>query len=141
MRRAPFILLGMLVLPMLAPTQAAHAADGKLAVAAQMHAGPGYNYPEVRRLAKDLSVNIHGCLKSSDWCDVTWRGNRGWVPASAVDARRNTERFPVKDYGAKMGVPEVTFQLNSYWDANYHGALWYPDRALFVGQDASYNVQ
>lgn len=140
MRRAPFILLGMLVLPMLA-THAAQASEGKLVSAAHLLAGPGYNYPEVRRLAKGLSVDIHGCLKNWDWCDVTWRGNRGWVPAAAVEARRNAERFPVKDYGAQMGVPEVTFQLNSYWDANYNGALWYPDRAHFVGQDASYNVQ
>lgn len=140
MRRAPFILLGMIALPIMA-LQPAQAAEGRLASAVHMYAGPGDSYPELRRLAKGLSVDIHGCLKSWDWCDVTWRGNRGWVPARAVDARRNDERLPLKDYGAQSGVPEVTFQLNSYWEANYNGALFYRDRGNWLGSAAEYNVQ
>jgi len=84
MRRARFIILGMLALPVLT-TQIAQAADGKLSSAVSMQAGPGAEFPEVRRLAKDLTVDIHGCLKSWDWCDVSWRGNRGWIPAAAID--------------------------------------------------------
>ncbi len=140
MRRLPFIILGMIALPIMT-VQSSYAADGKLAVASQMYAGPGHSYPELRRLAKGLSVDTHGCLKSWDWCDVTWRGNRGWVPAAAVNAHRDAERRPVKDYGAQMGVPEVTFQLNSYWDANYNRALFYRDRGNFIDVSAGFNVQ
>jgi uncharacterized protein YraI len=140
MRRLPFIILGMIALPIMT-VQSSYAADGKLAAAVHMYAGPGPAYPELRRLAKGLSVDIHGCLKSWDWCDVTWRGNRGWVPAAAVDTHRDDERRPVKDYGAQMGVPEVTFQLNSYWDANYNRAIFYRDRSNFMDVSARFNVQ
>ena len=145
MRRAPFIVLGMLAIPFLT-TQIAQAADGKLSDAVEMRAGPSGTYPAVTRLAKGLSVDIHGCLKSWDWCDVSWRGNRGWVPASAITARQDDQRLPLVQYGPKLGVPEVTFQLNSYWDSNYSHSLWYGQRdtlrdSTAVRESAVYNPQ
>ena len=140
MRRAPFIVLGLFALPLLT-SQLAQASDGKLSTAVQMRAGPSSNYPSVTRLAKGLSVDIHGCLKSWDWCDVSWRGNRGWVPAEAVDSRGEQGHLPINQYGAKSGVPEVTFQLNSYWDSNYNAHSWYADRDTWSRQSASFNVR
>jgi len=127
MRRASIILMGMLGLP-LAVTQPVQAADGKLSSAVQMYAGPSSEFPAVRRLAKGLSVDVHGCLKTQDWCDVSWRGNRGWIPAAAVSV----------DARAVANVPEVRFQLNTYWDAHYNSALWYVQRDQYLRQSASY---
>ena len=139
MRRAPFIILGMLAVPLLT-AQIAQAADGKLSSAVKMHAGPGTEFPDVRHLAKGLSVDIHGCLKTWDWCDITWRGNRGWVPAEAVGYRHDNETTPIKEVGPRVGVPEVTFQLHSYWDSHYNNTLWYGNRDAYVKQSASYDI-
>ena len=127
MRRAPFILIGMLSLPLLLAT-VAQAADAKLSTAVQMRSGPGDEFPAVTRLAKNLAVDIHGCLKDWDWCDVSWRGNRGWVRAESVDYHKAGKRLPVQQYGTQLGIPEVTFQINSYWDDHYNDALWYGER-------------
>ena len=115
----------------------AHAADGKLASAVQLRAGPDAKYPSVTRLAKGLSVEVHGCLKTWDWCDVSWRGDRGWVEASAINTRAD-QRLPVSQVGPQLGVPEVTFQLNSYWDKNYNKSSWYGDRDTWSRYSASY---
>ena len=136
MRRAPFIIVGMLAIPLFA-IQGAQASEGRLSDAVQMRAGPDGAYPSVTRLAKGLSVDIHGCLKSWDWCDVSWRGNRGWVPATAI----YNQRAPISKAGPQSGVPEVTFQLNAYWDQNYNQSLWYNQRDAFNRQTARYNVQ
>lgn len=135
MRRVPFIILGMLS-PLLLAT-GAQAAAGKLATAVEMRSGPGAEFPAVTRLANNLNVDIHGCLKSWDWCDISWRGNRGWVPAEEVDFRKDRDRFPVKEHGSRLGVPEVTFQINSYWSDHYNDALWYGERDR-LRQSASY---
>jgi uncharacterized protein YraI len=128
MRRASVILLGTLSLP-LAVIHPAQAAAGKLATAVQMHAGPSTEFPSIRRLAKGLSVDIHGCLKSQNWCDVTWRGHRGWVPASAVSVKAHET----------PAIPEISFQLNSYWDTHYNSTLWYMQRDRYLKQSTSYS--
>jgi uncharacterized protein YraI len=127
MHRASFIFIGMLSLPFLLTT-VAQAADGKLSAAVQMRSGPGNEFPTVTRLAKNLSVDIHGCLKDWDWCDVSWRGNRGWVRADSVYSQKGDEHLPIQRYGTQLGIPEITFQINSYWDNHYNDALWYGER-------------
>jgi len=141
MRRAPFILLGILAVSFLTTAAQAAAAGGKLAAPVQMFAGPGSDYPFVRRLAKGLSVEVHGCLKSWDWCDVTWRGTRGWVPAAGIAHRDDEKNVPITEFGPEVGVPEVSFQLNSYWDKYYNSSLWYQQRDMWARINASYNVQ
>ena len=90
-----------------------------------MYAGPGDAYPQVMRLTAGLQIGIHGCTHTAAWCDVTWRGKRGWVPAAALELRENGDRMPV----SALTVPETTFELASYWAANYKTRLWYRDRA------------
>ena len=118
----------------------AHAADGKLASAVQLRAGPDDKYPSVTRLAKGLSIDIHGCLKTWDWCDVSWRGDRGWVEAAAINYTRGDRRLSVRQLGPQVGIPEVTFQLNSYWDQNYNHSSWYSDRDVWSRYSASYDI-
>jgi len=138
MRCASFT-LGILAFALFAPI-AAQAADGRLSSVVQLRAGPGDEYPTVRRLAAGLSVEIHGCLKTWEWCDVSWRGNRGWADARAVDYGHRDQPMPVAQFGAQSGLPEVTFQLNSYWDDHYNADPWYAKRDTFSRTSASYSV-
>jgi uncharacterized protein YraI len=116
----------------------ARAAEGQLSSAVQLRAGPGDEYPAIKRLARGLSVDIHGCLRTWDWCDVSWRGARGWVAADALAAERQDLRIPVAEYGPALGVPAISFRLSAYWDANYNSAPWYAERDVWSRHSAAY---
>ncbi len=105
------------------------AANGSTSQGVQMQAGPGTEYPDVMRLAPNLKVTIHACARAWDWCDVEWRGNRGWIPAAALDYRRDDTLLPVSDYGPRVGIAQVEFNLSKYWDAYYRQRPWYPQRS------------
>lgn len=104
------------------------AANGSTSKGVQMQAGPGSEYPAVMRLAPNLKITIHGCARAWDWCDVEWRGNRGWVPAATVGYRMDDTLLPVSNYGSRVGLPQVDFDITSYWDSHYRQRPWYPQR-------------
>ena len=103
----------------------ANAAGGNTLASTDMFAGPGDQFPQVMHLAPDLKVQIHGCLRNGLWCDVTWRGNRGWVAAQSLAYRAGTDRVALEQPAAE--VPPVTFDLRAYWEQNYRDRLWYAD--------------
>ena len=92
------------------------AANGATSQSAQMHAGPGQDFPGVMRLAPNLKVTIHGCMQAWAWCDVEWRGNRGWVSAAALDYRLDGSVLSVSGYGPRVGIPQLDFNLAKYWE-------------------------
>lgn len=104
------------------------AANGATSRGVKMQAGPDIGYPDVMRLAPNLKVTIHGCARVSKWCDVEWRGNRGWVPAEALDYRLDRTLLPVASFGPRIGIPEAAFDLAAYWDAHYRQRPWYSER-------------
>ena len=95
-----------------------------------------HGFPAVKRLARGLKIQVYGCLNSWDWCDVAWRGTRGWVPSSIVEFQREDMRLLVDKYGPSLGVPEVNFVLTSYWGANYSKSVWYADRDMWRRRSA-----
>jgi uncharacterized protein YraI len=104
------------------------AANGTTSQGVQLQAGPGTEYPDVMRLAPNLKITIHGCARAWDWCDVEWRGNRGWAPAAALAYSLDRSLLPVANFGPRVGLPEVEFNLAKYWEAHYQQRPWYPDR-------------
>ena len=113
---------------------AASDARGTTAAGTTMFAGPNTDYPQVMRLAGGLQVAIHGCMSDWQWCDVTWRGKRGWVAAAALEYHGNGERVALAT-GPHPAIPTANFEFNSYWNANYRARLWYSDRAKWQSLD------
>ncbi len=111
---------------------AAFAANGSTSQGVEIQAGPGSEYPDVMRLAPNLKITIHACTRAWDWCDIEWRGNRGWAPAAALDYRLDDTLLPVSDFGPRVGLPQVEFNLTRYWDANYRQRPWYSQRQEWV---------
>jgi uncharacterized protein YraI len=105
---------------------AADVAHGATVAGANMYAGPSERYPQVMHLGPSLQVSIHGCAADLQWCDVSWRGKRGWVSAAALEYHDNGEAMPV---AATTAIPTATFEFSRYWEANYRSRLWYSDRA------------
>ncbi|MGE4063011.1 MAG: SH3 domain-containing protein [Rhodospirillaceae bacterium] len=131
---AAFVVLSFLAAPALA------ASNGSTAQPVMLQAGPGTEFPEVMRLAPNLKITIHGCARAWDWCDVEWRGNRGWVPALALHYRLDRSLLPVSSYGPRIGLPEVEFDLTKYWEAHYQQRPWYPQRHEWSARLTSTNL-
>lgn len=106
----------------------AHAAPGYTDSRVAMRAGPGYDYPRVTDLGRNTRVNIHGCIRRYDWCDVSVRGVRGWVPSDELLFRYRGRPVRVVEYGPRISLPMLTFSFDTYWDDNYRRSSFYRDR-------------
>jgi uncharacterized protein YraI len=49
------------------------------AISVHLHAGPATRYPIIGTIPIDEEITVHGCATVGLWCDVEWRGDRGWV--------------------------------------------------------------
>jgi uncharacterized protein YraI len=123
-------------MPLVLAAVPAYASETQLIDAIQLRTGPSDSYPAVKRLAKGLDVQVHGCLQTWDWCDVEWRGARGWVPAHAVEFQREDRHLPLNRYGKTLAVPVIGFSLAKYWDAHYKTEPWYGERDRWMQRSA-----
>lgn len=112
----------------LAIPAAAQAAPGFTDGRVALRAGPGYDYPRVTDLGRNTRVNIHGCIRRYDWCDVSVRGVRGWVPSNDLMFRYQGRPVRVVEYGPRIALPTLTFSFDTYWTDNYRRSGFYRDR-------------
>ena len=91
-----------------------------------MRAGPGSRYPVVTTIPSDREVIIHGCLSNWDWCDVSWRRNRGWVFSDYLEALYRSRRIGFDEYRTYIDIPFVSFGFG-YWDRYYRDRPWFDD--------------
>jgi uncharacterized protein YraI len=101
------------------------AAQGYATADVNMRAGPGTEYPVVDLIPTDAYVDIHGCLSDGAWCDVSWKGERGWVDSSYLDYFYNNRYVYLPEYIDTIDVPIAVFSLDTYWNDYYVGEPWY----------------
>ena len=126
--RALFIAATVLLLP-----TAALAAPGIVTTTVSLRAGPGEGFPTVDRIPGGERVNIHGCLRGTAWCDVSWSDDRGWVSSQYLEYLYRSRYVYLPDYVDEIDVPVVPFVLTSYWSSYYAGRPWYQRRAYWSG--------
>ena len=109
----------------LALSDTALAANGYTTGNVNMRTGPGINYPRIAVIARGARVTIRGCVRNHRWCDVTWRGWRGWV--SALYLVRTRYRRPIyrPGYPPLWGGPIIQFRFERYHER------WYRDRPYY----------
>jgi hypothetical protein len=78
-------------------------------------------------------VTIYGCLSGWSWCDIGWRGNRGWAAGQYLQVVYHNQRGPITSYGGYIGLPFITFSLDSYWNNNYRHRNFYGQMRRFEG--------
>ena len=91
-------------------------------------AGPSTNFPRVSTIPAGVAVTIFGCLRDLGWCDTSWQGQRGWVSGRYLERLYDGRRVVVAEYGARIGVPIISFHFGNYWDRYYSDRSWYRDR-------------
>ena len=112
---------------------AALAAPGIVTTTVSLRAGPGEGFPTVDRIPGGARVNIHGCLRGTAWCDVSWSDDRGWVSSQYLEYLYRNRYVYLPDYVDEIDVPVVPFVLTSYWSSYYAGRPWYHRRAHWSG--------
>ena len=126
--RGSFIAAAVLLMP-----TAALAAPGIVTTTVSLRAGPSEGFPTVDRIPGGARVNIHGCLRGTAWCDVSWSDDRGWVSSQYLEYLYRNRYVYLPDYVDEIDVPVVPFVLTSYWSSYYAGRPWYHRRAYWGG--------
>jgi uncharacterized protein YraI len=99
---------------------------------ADVFAGPAPDYPVVSQLPQGLQVTVYGCVAGYSWCDVAVPNLRGWIDASTLSYPYQGGYVPLETYGANIGLPIVTFSVDSYWGSYYRGQPWYHDQGRWI---------
>jgi uncharacterized protein YraI len=90
-----------------------------------MRAGPGTRFPVVTTIPQDRNVTLHGCEQNFNWCDVSWRNNRGWVFADYLDVRWRGMDRSVSEVGPRIDLPIIGFTVGDYWGRFYQDRPWF----------------
>jgi uncharacterized protein YraI len=93
-----------------------------------VRAGPNRDYPLVAQLDAGTPLDVHGCLDGWSWCDVSFEGNRGWMYGGGIYFEDNGDNVWLYSYGPQVGLPIITFSLDTYWGQYYRGRPWYAQR-------------
>ncbi|MCD7099206.1 SH3 domain-containing protein [Stenotrophomonas sp. MMGLT7] len=116
-----------------APTALAQSDRGYTNTNANLRAGPDAGYPRIATIPGGSPVQVYGCINDWSWCDVAWRGERGWLSAALLDYDYSGRRVHVSGYGAQIGLPVLSFVFDSYWNDHYRSRSWYNDRERWRG--------
>ncbi len=100
---------------------AASADPGYINAGVNLRAGPGTDFPRITTLQRGRQVEVRGCIQSREWCDVSFRGGRGWVSARYLDINFQGSRRGYWGNRQRARMPIISWNMNSYWDENYRG--------------------
>lgn len=107
----------------------AQAASGYATANVNMRSGPSTAYPAVVVIPVGARLQIHGCLATEAWCDVSFARGRGWVSGRYIQATYGRDRVYVdRQYYGELGIPTIVFDLGDYWDQNYRRRDFYRER-------------
>jgi uncharacterized protein YraI len=112
----------------LAVPSIASAANGFVTGNVRLRAGPAWDYPMIANVRAGSPISILGCTAGWTWCDVVVFRDRGWLPGNRIQSTYQGQRAPILVYGARIGVPIVSFEIGNYWDTYYRGRPFYRDR-------------
>lgn len=118
-------------LGLLAPGAALAASSAVVTTDLNVRTGPGPGYQRYGTIPAGDEVTVYGCLSGYNWCDIDWRGGRGWVSGNyLLTLGREYYRRPLSSVGVYVGVPVLGFDPYDYHRRYYTGRSWYRDRYL-----------
>ena len=114
----------------------AKATDGYVTGNVNLRAGPDAGYPLVDQLQAGTEVDVQGCTSGWEWCDVIAYGNRGWVAGNYIEYEYQDQPVLLPVYGARIGIPIITFSIGTYWDSYYRSRPFYGRRNYWYQRSA-----
>lgn len=115
--------LGVLAAALLVPGAAYAATSAITTTDLNMRTGPSTGYEVVDVIPDGGRVTVHGCLSGYNWCDISWRGMRGWTSGNYLAyLGQRYYRDPIPSIGVAIGMPIIVYDRDNY----YH--RWYRDR-------------
>ncbi|NKN37098.1 SH3 domain-containing protein [Agrobacterium sp. a22-2] len=118
-----------IALTAIAAPAVAEAATAYATANVNMRSGPSTQYPPILVVPYSSPVEIYGCLSAANWCDVAYGSYRGWISGSYLQTTYSQQRIYVgPQYYEPLGIPIVTFSIDSYWDRHYRSRDFYRDR-------------
>lgn len=125
MKRSTFVsLLALLAtVPLHATT-----VTGYVSVNVHLRAGPDIGYPSVVIVPAGTIVQIEGCIDDWAWCDVVYGSDRGWIAGTYLQDEYAGQPVLVPAYGARLGIPVVSFSITAYWGRYYVDRPFYRER-------------
>jgi len=109
----------------------AHAAEGYVTGNVNLRAGPDAGYPLISVIPAGTGVEVQGCTEGWEWCDVIAYGNRGWVAGNYVEYVYQDRPVLLPSYGARIGIPIISFSIGTYWDRYYRTRPFYSQRHVW----------
>ncbi|MFD1745176.1 SH3 domain-containing protein [Rhizobium helianthi] len=111
------------------PAVASAASSGIATANVNMRSGPSTRYPAVVVIPAGAPITINGCLNNVNWCDVTFARGRGWVSGSYIQATYRQNRvYVAPNYYRSLGIPTITFDVDTYWGRYYRDRDFYRER-------------
>lgn len=108
----------------------AKAAPGVTTDLVKLRAGPGHDYPVIARIAPHSGVEVMGCIRGWEWCDVAVGNLRGWASYKHIRILYHHHNAVIGEVGPIIGLPFVAFDLDTYWDRYYWDRPFYHDYYL-----------
>ena len=136
MKRLIWSTLAMLLVA--APCVAMAAQDAYVTDDASLRAGPDVDYPLIDVIPAGSEIYVEGCTAGWEWCDVIAGGNRGWVDGYYVEYDYGSRRVLLPDYGARIGIPIISFAIGAYWESHYRHRPFYRDRSRWYRHPMSH---
>ncbi|MEJ8573132.1 SH3 domain-containing protein [Microbaculum marinum] len=88
--------------------------------------GPSTRYQVITTVPDGGGVDVYGCVRGYDWCDVAWGAYRGWVFADYLDYTYRGSARAMSDWRDEIGVPLVSYDPDAYSERYYRDTPWYP---------------
>jgi uncharacterized protein YraI len=118
------------------PSLASAATQGFATANVNMRSGPSTRYPAVVVIPVGAPISINGCLDTVNWCDVSFARGRGWVSGNYIQTTYRQNRVYVdRQYYRPLGIPTITFDVDTYWRRYYSDRDFYRDRGRWRGWD------
>lgn len=105
--------IGTLATGLLMPGVALAAVDAIVTTDLNIRTGPGTGYQRFDTVPDGSRVIVYGCGRGYDWCDIGWRGTRGWVSGNYLAYRQAGDRRPIPDVGVSIDLPIIGLEFNT----------------------------
>lgn len=102
--------IGLSAIALMSATGAFAETTASASTELNLRAGPGPAQEIIGVIAADDTVDVKGCLDTSNWCQVSYNGTDGWAYGDYLVAKVDQEPVVVYENRAKIGVETVTYE-------------------------------